>query len=66
MNRKRGFKISKTLYLYSDIYSRHVHFYYTGNVCIEVCVQVFVNESIYIMQNCPLPLPVPLRDADCS
>lgn len=35
MNRKRGFKISKTLYLYSDIYSCHVHFYYIGDVCIE-------------------------------
>lgn len=23
------------LYLYSDVYSCHVHFYYIGNVCIE-------------------------------
>lgn len=42
VNRKRGFKISKTLYLYSDIYSCRVHFYYIGNVCIEVCIQMFV------------------------
>lgn len=35
VNRKSGFKISKTLYLYSDVYSCHVHFYYIGNVCIE-------------------------------
>lgn len=32
---KRGFEISKTLYLYSNISSCHVHFYYIGNVCIE-------------------------------
>lgn len=31
---RRGFKISETLYLYSDISSYHVHFYYIGNVCI--------------------------------
>lgn len=50
VNRKRGFKISKTLYLYSDIYSCRVHFYYIGNVCIESLYSNVRNESMYIVQ----------------
>lgn len=55
VNRKRGFKISKTLYLYSDIYSCRVHFYYIGNVCIESLYSNVRNESMYIMQIYPVP-----------
>lgn len=56
VNRKRGFKISKTLYLYSDIYSCRVHFYYIGNVCIESLYSNVRNESMYIMQKLLFPL----------
>lgn len=56
VNRKRGFKISKTLYLYSDVYSCHVHFYYIGNVCIESLYSNVRNESMYIMQKWSVPL----------